>query len=231
MRVGEGMATSHAALGFRIHTGWAAMVAVRGPVEAPLVLDRRRVELAESQMSAAVYHAAAKLSPSQAAKLVEETREDATKRARAAMAEVIAELAKQGHEVVAAGIVLGGGRLPEDLPSILASHAYIHSAEGELFREALRLAGEGCKLAVVGVPGSSIYERAAEGLGRSVAEVQDTIKQLGRAVGRPWAQDQKESALAASLALACGRGARPASRSATRGDHGGRTKPVRRSTR
>src|SRR5260221_8560561 len=37
--------TSEAALGFRSHSGWAALVAVAGPAAEPSVVVRRRVEL------------------------------------------------------------------------------------------------------------------------------------------------------------------------------------------
>lgn len=37
-----------AALGLRAHSGWAALVAAGGYGEAPIVMDRRRISLAES---------------------------------------------------------------------------------------------------------------------------------------------------------------------------------------
>lgn len=41
------MGEAEAALGFRAHSGWAAMVALAGALNAPLVVDRRRLELAD----------------------------------------------------------------------------------------------------------------------------------------------------------------------------------------
>ena len=38
---------THAALGLRAHSGWAALVAVAGTRGAPAVIDRRRIELAD----------------------------------------------------------------------------------------------------------------------------------------------------------------------------------------
>ena len=47
--------------GFRAHSGWAAMVAVAGTILAPLVIERRRVVIADPSMAGSKqpYHAAA----------------------------------------------------------------------------------------------------------------------------------------------------------------------------
>src|SRR5260370_9420027 len=37
----------HAALGFRAHSGWAALVAIAGPSRSPAILERRRIELVD----------------------------------------------------------------------------------------------------------------------------------------------------------------------------------------
>ena len=52
-----------AALGFRVHTGWAAAVVLAGPSTAPRVIDRRRFNLVEEtdHDSVFVYHAAAEV--------------------------------------------------------------------------------------------------------------------------------------------------------------------------
>ena len=43
----EGMRT---ALGFRAHSGWAALVAVAGTIDALRVLERRRIVIADPEM-------------------------------------------------------------------------------------------------------------------------------------------------------------------------------------
>ena len=52
-----------AALGFRVHSGWAVLVVLAGPVETPTILDRRRIEIADVEMegSKQPYHAAERL--------------------------------------------------------------------------------------------------------------------------------------------------------------------------
>jgi hypothetical protein len=43
---------SDGALGFRVHSGWTAMVAVAGSPASPVVLDRRRIETADTAIRA-----------------------------------------------------------------------------------------------------------------------------------------------------------------------------------
>src|SRR5207248_5057360 len=59
-----------AGIGFREHTGWAAMVALGGGVTAPVVLARNRYELSEGDLPRAVYHAARQLDLENAGRLV-----------------------------------------------------------------------------------------------------------------------------------------------------------------
>src|SRR5260370_7217850 len=37
----------HAALGFRAHSGWAALVAIAGPSRSPAIVERGRIELVD----------------------------------------------------------------------------------------------------------------------------------------------------------------------------------------
>src|SRR6185503_2721242 len=129
---------ARAAVGFSVHTGWAAAIAVGGALDAPLVIDRRKVQLAEALTfdSAAVYHVAAELPFDQGRALVERTVRATHGRARAALDAIARELAEHGHEVVAVGLPAGGAALP-GLADILRVHARVHAAEGALYRESL----------------------------------------------------------------------------------------------
>lgn len=194
----------HAALGFRAHTGWAAAVALAGPAASPRVLERRRLDLAESPdvESAQVFHIAAELSRAAAEKLIERARTVALRKARSGLEAACAELRGAGHQVVALGVVLGNGRVPGELEAILRSHPLIHTAEGDLYRGALVDAGAALGLRVMGVASKELYDLAAPVLGLDAGQLRRQLGELGREVGKPWAQDQKESALVAWLALA-----------------------------
>jgi len=196
------------AFGFRVHTGWAALVAVQGPasLDSPVILDRRRVEMMEGgnpDAPAFVYHAAAKLPLKSAGQLVQRAAELAKSRASAALESAMRELSQAGHTVVASGIV--AGKRPAALPSlerILAAHSLIHSAEGELYRQAVIAASEGLQLSVTTVPAGELYSRASKTLGQPVDWIQRRLAEMARLVGAPWTVDQKEGLLAALLALA-----------------------------
>ncbi|HTE54118.1 MAG TPA: hypothetical protein VK698_24860 [Kofleriaceae bacterium] len=194
---------STTALGCRIHTGWAAGVVLAGPVDSPRVLDRRRLDLVDTAdpTSAHVFHRAADLPLPAAAELIDRARSDARARAAAALDAVMADLLAAGHHLRALGMVLSKGRLPTDLPAILRSHPLLHSAEGDLYRTALLDAARHRGLAVTGVAATDLYATAAKQLHRNEADLRRQATELGRSLGKPWAQDQKESAMVAWLAL------------------------------
>ena len=88
------------------------------------------------------------------------------------------------------------------LESILASHALIHAADGELFRDALAHAMERSGLSVTRVREKELFDRAAREF-RTAAEVlRRRVDETGRPIGPPWTQDQKLASLAGWLALA-----------------------------
>ena len=59
---------SHVAVGFRAHSGWAAVVSLAGPPASPTVVDRRRIELADAAIegSKQPYHEAEGKKPKEA---------------------------------------------------------------------------------------------------------------------------------------------------------------------
>jgi hypothetical protein len=195
-----------AAIGFSVHTGWAAAVLVAGPLLAPRIVDRRRIELADSDdtVRAEVYHRAAGLSGPAAAKFVRESQDAATRKARGAV-----ERLWGSQPVIAAGILMSAGKLPSDLAAILRSHPFIHTAEGVFYREALATGAEACGLDVVRIPRRELTDRFAEILGTDEAGAVECMKTMGRAMGPPWARDQKDAVMAALVALALTRGPVP----------------------
>jgi len=192
---------TRAALGFRAHSGWAALVVVAGPARSLVVIDRRRVELIAPGIPKQPYHAAEKLDLKEAEKLVGRCADTAYRLARQALRAVLDGLRHTGHDVVGCGILLGSGRPATSLAATLASHALIHTAEGELFRGALTRASEHCGLPVMGVRERELYERSAARLRTSVGDLQLRISEMGRAIGPPWTQDQKQAALVGWLVL------------------------------
>jgi hypothetical protein len=195
-----------AALGLRVHTGWAAAVVLVGSASAPQVVDRRRLTLVENTEHDAVfvYHAAADLDGAAAGRHVAAARDIAQTRALREIAQLLSELAAAGYSVRAVGLQPSEGRPLPALTDILRSHPLIHAAEGELFRRALTDACARHGLRVVGVPSKKLHQRAARASGLGADSVKRRIAELGRSLGPPWALDQKEAALAALIAGAEG---------------------------
>ena len=87
------------------------------------------------------------------------------------------------------------------LEATLASHALIHTADGNHFRDAL---GHGCEalgLPVTRVTHKDLTARASVTLGKSPQALAATLATLGRGLGAPWGADQKAAALLAWLLL------------------------------
>jgi hypothetical protein len=184
-----------AAIGFRAHSGWAAAVAIAGPADAPSVIARRRVEMVDRGAAGGKqpYHAAVGLGIREAQQIVTASAARAASLAAAALRGIVEDLRKLGHEVAGCGLLLASGRPLPALASILASHALIHTAEGELFREALRAASRACGLPLVEVKERELLTRAKP--------LEPHLAAMGRAIGPPWRQDQKYATMAAWLAL------------------------------
>ena len=118
------------------------------------------------------------------------------------MGAVVNNLRDKGQDVVGCGILLAAGRPATTLAATLASHALIHSAEGELFRYALIHASEHWSMRVTGVRERELYERGATEFRIAVNELRLRVSEMGRTVGPPWTQDEKQAALVGWLALA-----------------------------
>ena len=196
-------AVTPAALGFRAHSGWAALVAIGGPIESPSVIDRRRIELADPKTPRPVqpYHMAREMGLKEAAQYLKRFAHDSKLLAQQALRDEIDRLREGGYRVVNCGIPTGSGRLPATLEATLASHPAVHTAEGELFREALIRACESLWVPVLSIGERYLLERGAKDFKISVKDLHGRLTELGQSVGPPWGQDQKLAALVAWLAL------------------------------
>ena len=186
------------------------MVALGGGVTAPVVLARNRYELSEGDLPRAVYHAARQLDLENAGRLVDQVGLVARTAAELQLRRTVAELEAAGYEIVGTAVA-APRELPADLSEILGSHPLVHTAEGQLFRDALAEASELLSLPVTRFGQHELYEEAADHIGTSDASLRAQLTGLGRALGPPWQRDQKEAAAAAWLALAsAGRRGSPA---------------------
>jgi len=193
-------------LAFAPHSGWAAAVAIGGTPGKPLVLARERLELADAKLPGArqPYHAIEPLPLAEARARLATFRDSAASLAISGVGTLVETARTAGIEPIAAGILDSSGREPGALEAILASHALIHTADGNHFREALGNACAALKLPFARIRQRDLAAEAARALKRRPRELTATVARLGREAGSPWGADQKSAALLGLLLLARG---------------------------
>ena len=98
--------------------------------------------------------------------------------------------------------MLASGRALPSLENILLSHALIHTADGEHFREVLRHACADCGMEIASFRERELLERGVKTLRTKREKLLRRLTELGTGLGSPWTQDEKYAALAAWLVLA-----------------------------
>jgi hypothetical protein len=196
--------SKQAAVGFRVHSGWAAAVAICLEKGAPVVLARQRVHLVETftYEFRQPYHTAEKMLEGQAREFIARMQVEARRLAYCAIQELESRTQEQGVKLTRCGLLLASGRPLPGLEKILASHALIHTADGELFREALLDASARCGLCEFTIKEKELLDRAGQVFRAKPNELMRRVTELGRSLGTPWSQDEKFATLAAWLALA-----------------------------
>ena len=190
-------------MGVAPHSGWAAVVVLGGSDADLQVLARSRVEMADPRdpESRQPYHAVESLGVEEATRRLNRYMAAAEGMAYAALRTLAEDLGGRGYRVASVGILDSSGRKGSSLASILASHALIHTADGDHFRKALAAGAERSGLAVSRVRAQDLEPQAQARLRRPLPRLQEAVKRLGRQVGPPWGADQKMAALLAWLLL------------------------------
>ena len=192
-----------AAVGFRAHSGWTALIALAVTKGVPSVLARQRLHLVETftYKFRQPYHTGEKMPLDEARAFISRARKEAQRLGLHAIRELQAHLKEQGYSLAHCGLLLSSGRLLPELSKILASHSLIHSADGELFREALLHAGARCGLKAITIGERELLDSASRTLRVKPTDLTQRVAELGRSLGAPWTQDEKLASLVAWLAL------------------------------
>jgi len=192
-----------AVLGFRVHSGWTALIVVALEKNQPIILARQRPHLVAtfSYTFRQPYHTAEKMTLAEAEIFLDQQRKESRRLALEAVRAAQSEVAQQGFQIKQAALLLASGRPLPDLPKILASHSIIHTADGEFFREALLHACNRATLPVTKIEDRELLTAASKSLRRNPAALTRFVNDLGKPLGTPWTQDEKFATLAAWLAL------------------------------
>ena len=195
---------NQAALGFRAHSGWTSLVAIALEDGAPIVLLRQRPHLVKTFTFEfrQPYHTAEKVPRSEARGVISRIQAEARSLAWQAVRSVQTRLLSEGYELKYGGLLLASGRPLPSLPQILESHALIHTADGELFRNVLLHACNRCGLDMFTAKESELMIRSADEFGLGPEELKRRLADIGIGMGPPWTQDEKLASLIAWMALA-----------------------------
>jgi hypothetical protein len=155
----------------------------------------------KAALPAQPYHAAVGLELGEAERVIGSYAARAAALATSAVHAMVEDLHALGHPAVGAGLLLASGRPLPSLERILASHPLLHTAEGELFREALRAACRDCELPLTAVKERDLFARAGADLHMPAEQIEEHVAAMGKAIGPPWRQDEKFAAVAAWLSL------------------------------
>ncbi|HYK42061.1 MAG TPA: hypothetical protein VE007_06695 [Thermoanaerobaculia bacterium] len=191
------------AIGLSSHSGWAALVAFSGPAPDPVLLLRVRLVLADPEDISAKqpFHAAEGMPFAKAKTFIGAAIADARLRARRELGTALRDLRNRGWDPARCAVLLASGRPLPALESVLASHALIHAAEGDHFRDALADAAKHHGLEVVRVARKELAQRASVALRAPAERLAARLVMIGKSAGPPWGQDQKLAALAAWMCL------------------------------
>jgi len=182
-------------LGFRAHTGWAAMVAVAAGRQ-PEIIDRKRISY-EPKNGRFLYHQAEELGAARAEKSIDKGRTETVTAATRELKVAIEALKKRSFAVAGAAIPIGTTKLPKDVKDILAAHSRIHAAEGVFYRETLADACSSLGLPLHRPVERDLWTICAPLFGVSSGHLAAHIREIGSALGPPWSEDQKIAMLAA----------------------------------
>lgn len=167
------------------------------------MLDRRRLSC-EPKSTRFIYHRAAEIPLPEAQSLIRLARADVISAARREIANLLANVSRNGTKISSACVAGGNSKLAGSLAEILAAHSRIHAAEGAFYRDALAEACEREGLSVKRVPERDLWRSAAAALALSEEHLRERLTEMRKRIGPPWGEDQKLATLAACCALRAG---------------------------
>ena len=189
----------HAALGFRVKSGWAAAVLLEGPARSPHLCDVQRIDFSDPQLpeTRQPYHAAMGRLETDTKKI--SRRVDVVRRiTEKSIAKLLAGYRQQNFTIKRAALVVGSQIDPR---SVANAHIRAHALEGQLFRSVVQESLHAHCIVTDVLIERDAYARAAVQLKQSNENVRWAIQKFGRDRKAPWRAEQKLAAVAAWVAL------------------------------
>jgi len=194
--------TQTAALGFRVKSGWAVVVLLMRPGDAPQLADVNRVELSDPRLpeTRQPYHArTGKLETD--SRIVDRRERRVRRIAQQSLGTLLTSYRQKGYRIRRAVLVVGS----QIDPTIISNpHIRAHAFEGRLFRSAVEQTLEAHEIRIDVLLERDAYARVAAGMKQSSEDLKRAIQDLGRSIpanSGPWRAEQKLATLAAFFAL------------------------------
>jgi hypothetical protein len=194
--------TQSAALGFRVKSGWAAVVLLTDTAHSPQFSDVTRIELCDPRLpenATAISRGHGKIRNgfdklNQRERVVRSISQQA-------LTTLLKGYRQKGFRIRRAALVVGSQIDPANIAN---PHIRAHALEGHLFRSAVEEALRDHEIRTEVLLERDAYPSAAARLKQSSDDVKRAIEDLGRsapAKGGPWRAEQKLAALAALFVL------------------------------
>jgi hypothetical protein len=187
------------ALGFRVKSGYAIAVALRGPASAPAIVARRVVELCDPAVAETRQPYHAELHAPERDRRALGRRVAIVKRcASRSITALLNDAGWSDGNCGDAALVVGS---MIDPATVANPHIRAHASEGALFRDVLRdaLRAHGVRCDVF--TEKQLAASAVAGLQRNDAAIKRVVAQFGKAAGRPWRAEEKAASTAAWMML------------------------------
>jgi hypothetical protein len=194
--------TQTAALGFRVKSGWAAVVLLTETAHSPHLSDAIQIELCDPRVpeTRQPYHAfMGKLETD--SRIVNRRERVVRCIAQQSLAALLTGYRGKGFRIKRAALVVGSQIDPE---TIANPHIRAHAFEGRLFRSVIEETLHEHEIRTDVLFECDAYARVAARLKQSSEDLKRAIQNLGRsrsANGGPWRAEQKLAALAALFVL------------------------------
>jgi hypothetical protein len=194
--------TQTAALGFRVKSGWAAVVLLTDAAHSPQLSDVGRIELCDPRLpeTRQPYHAA--MGKLETDSTIVNRRERVVRSiSQQSLTRLLKGYQQKGFRIRRAALVVGSRIDPANIAN---PHIRAHALEGRLFWSTVAETLQDHEIPTEILLERDAYPTVAARLKQSSDEVKRAIQDLGRsasAKGGPWRAEQKLAALAALFAL------------------------------
>ena len=190
-----------AGLGFRVKSGWAAVVLLTGTARSPQLSDISRIELCDPRLpeTRQPYHAAMGKLETNSARVNQ--RERVVRNiSQQSLGRLLKDYRRKGFRIVRAPLVVGSQIDPANIAN---PHIRAHALEGRLFRLAVAETLEDREIRTEVLLERDVYANAAAKLKQSSDDIKRVIQNIGQSAAKngPWRAEQKLAALAALFVL------------------------------